>query len=439
MVRLRHSEIGQPDGQHPNTHLLYHLQHRIGTTPLHTTRPEPYRTLQQLTLAERITPARQTIPQRARTQHPYPTPIPNRYDRHCQRSFDPDAAFQHLCQHTLHAVPTDQPYSIALDGTTVPRPGTPIPGAHGTPNPTDAPFQRGLRKAQRFVMAGWLDDDPNAHCVPIDWLPTFSPNARYAHPAARRSEIEGWIASLQRVRAWLDSTGRAEQLLLCVGDGRGDTKLLGTLEIPNTVGCVRPRQDSRWCDLPKDAPSGRGRRRVYSDRVWTPQAKWQQRTGRQQVPLMVRGREVRLQAKVVGACRRLRWGKRVFFVIIVRGHQKRTQRSKGRAPMAFWGHAVSDGQGGWSLPVPLEMLLLKWWQRWELEVGFRWLKSGFGLGEKPCWGLDSGERRVACVGGWGVGVEGVSGVGRMDRWCALGRLSGSCAVEFSGCVVERAL
>jgi hypothetical protein len=400
MVRLRHSEIGQPDGQHPNTHLLYHLQHLIGTTPLNATRPEPYRPLQQLTLAERITPARQTIPQRARTQHPYPNHIPNRYDRHFQRSFDPDAAFQHLCQHTLHAVPTDQPYSIALDGTTVPRTGTSIPGAHWTPNPTDAPFQRGLRKAQRFVMAGWLDDDPNARCVPIDWLPTFSPNARYAHPAARRSEIEGWIASLQRVRAWLDSTGRAEQRLLCVGDGRGDTKLLGTLEIPNTVGCVRSRQDSRWCDLPKDAPSGRGRRRVYSDPVWTPQDKWQQRTGWRRVPLTVRGRAVRLLVRVVGPCRRVGWGERVFFVIVVRGHRKRTQRSKGCAPMGFWGHAVSDGQGGWSLPVPLEMLLLKWWQRW--EVGFRWLKSGFGLGEKPCWGLAVGS------GAW-RGVRGCTG------------------------------
>jgi hypothetical protein len=31
------------------------------------------------------------------TQHPTPNIIPNRYDRHCQRYFDPDAAFQHLC------------------------------------------------------------------------------------------------------------------------------------------------------------------------------------------------------------------------------------------------------------------------------------------------------------------------------------------------------
>jgi hypothetical protein len=41
------------------------------------------------------------------------------------------------------------------------------------------------------------------------------------------------------------------------------------------------------------------------------------------------------------------------------------------------------GWGGWQLPVPLEVLVLKLWQRWEVEVGFRWMKSGFGLGEKP--------------------------------------------------------
>jgi hypothetical protein len=70
----------------------------------------------------------------------------------------------------------------------------------------------------------------------------------------------------------------------------------------------------------------------------------------------------------------------VFFLIVVRGHHKRTKRGKSRAPMAFWVHAVSDGAGGWQLPVPLEVLVLKLWQRWEVEVGFRWMKSGFGLG-----------------------------------------------------------
>jgi membrane protein YqaA with SNARE-associated domain len=87
------------------------------------------------------------------------------------------------------------------------------------------------------------------------------------------------------------------------------------------------------------------------------------------------------------------------------------------------------------LPVPLEVLVLKLWQRW--AVGFGWMKSGFGLGEKPCWGFGSGERGVERVGVWGVGVEWVSGVG-VDRWCALGGWS-SCALELSGCVVGGAV
>jgi len=75
-------------------------------------------------------------------------------------------------------------------------------------------------------MLGWLDDDPNARCVPIHCLPAFSPKARYANPTSRRSEIEGWIAGVRQVRAWLDAAGRSKQLLLCVGDGRGDTEAL---------------------------------------------------------------------------------------------------------------------------------------------------------------------------------------------------------------------
>jgi hypothetical protein len=113
----------QPDGQYHHTHPVDHLPQRLHTTPLNTTRPEPYHTLQQLTLAERLTPARKTIAQRARTQHPYPYPIPNRYHRHFQHYFDPDAAFQPLFCHPLHAVPTHQPYTLSNPLTNAPKTG----------------------------------------------------------------------------------------------------------------------------------------------------------------------------------------------------------------------------------------------------------------------------------------------------------------------------
>jgi hypothetical protein len=182
--------------------------------------------------------------------------------------------------------------------------------------------------------------------VPVYWLPTFAHKARYADPASHRSEIEGWMASIQRVRAWLNAAERAEQRLLCVGDGQGDTQALGTLDLPNTVCLVRKRQDSRGCDLPQGAPLGRGRRRVYGDQMWTPQDKWQQRTGWRRVPLVVRGRAVHLLGKVLGLCRRVGWGERVFFVIVVRGHHKRTKRGQiARADGVLGSGGV--GWGGW--------------------------------------------------------------------------------------------
>jgi hypothetical protein len=168
MINNKLHRTGQPDGQHHNTHPVYHLQHLISTTPLHTTRPEPYRTHQQLTRAELITTARKTIAQLARTQHPYPSHIPNRYYRHFQRYFDPDAAFQHLFRHTLHAVPTDHPYTVALDGTTVPRTGAYIPGAQWA-SPSRLLYLI-ARRAEPIVLQGH-----SRHTTPCNEDPTILP------------------------------------------------------------------------------------------------------------------------------------------------------------------------------------------------------------------------------------------------------------------------
>jgi hypothetical protein len=322
MTNNKLHRTGQPDGQHHNTHPVYHLQHLISTTPLHTTRPEPYCTLQQLTHAELITPARKTIAQLARTQHPYPNHIPNRYYRHFQRYFDPDAAFQHLFRHTLHAVPTDHPYTIALDGTTVPRTGAYIPGAHWTPNPANAPFARGLRKAQRFVMAGWLDDDPNARCVPIYWLPTFSLKARYANPASRRSEIQGWIASLQHVCARVARRGRARR----------------------ATAAVCGRRTGRYRSVGQAGLASHGLLCAHTPRLARERPAQRHPIGS--------GASARGERPSVAAARQGASG-----AVVVEG-------------------VAALGVGG----------------------GVRWMQRGFGLGEKPCWGLDGEGAWRACRG-----------------------------------------
>ena len=41
--------------------------------------------------------------------------------------------------------------------------------------------------------------------------------------------------------------------------------------------------------------------------------------------------------------------------------------------------------GTWQLPLPITTLLAWLWQRWELEVTHREMKSGLGVGEIQCW------------------------------------------------------
>jgi hypothetical protein len=48
-------------------------------------------------------------------------------------------------------------------------------------------------------------------------------------------------------------------------------------------------------------------------------------------------------------------------------------------------NAISDPQGRWQLPFTATTLIFWAWQRWEVEVCHRELKSNFGLGNKQCW------------------------------------------------------
>ncbi len=63
---------------------------------------------------------------------------------------------------------------------------------------------------------------------------------------------------------------------------------------------------------------------------------------------------------------------------------KKKPRWQHRKP-AFYLFSATFFGGTWHLPLPVETLLAWLWQRWELEVAHREMKSGFGVGEKQCW------------------------------------------------------
>ena len=78
-------------------------------------------------------------------------------------------------------------------------------------------------------------------------------------------------------------------------------------------------------------------------------------------------------------------------------NDKRINTNKQRAQLLFFFsiggllgsfflvNAIQNEQGEWVLPLALKILLFWAWQRWELEVCHRELKTTFGLGHKQCF------------------------------------------------------
>lgn len=56
---------------------------------------------------------------------------------------------------------------------------------------------------------------------------------------------------------------------------------------------------------------------------------------------------------------------------------------------AFWIVSAVRKGSEWRLPYPVVELLEWAWQRWEVEVCHREMKTGFGLGEIQCWSKDA--------------------------------------------------
>jgi hypothetical protein len=253
-------------------------------------------------------------------------------------------------------------------------------GVHWLHNPQSPVFRRGIHRAQRWFNGSWLLPAENGYsrAVPIWWMPAFSTKSQ-PQATAPRKEWEAARDFLQWLKAQLAQCGRPEQRLLLVGDGRYDTLPLWQQLPEGVIMLARSARNRVLYSLP--GPTAR-RNRKYGGRAPAPADYWRNRRGWRKLMLQVRGRDRHLQVKVAGPFLRRGAAERPLFLIVVRGKDNaRTQRE----PLPFLVNALPDQQGGWQLPLPLAQLLFWAWQRWEVEVAHRELKSNFGLGNKQCW------------------------------------------------------
>jgi hypothetical protein len=300
-----------------------------------------------------------------------------------QRRFDYEQASQVVFEETLKHVGPEEVYVVAGDATQTPRSSRKLEGSGWLRNLRTPAFMTGIHAAQRWFNGSWLipAEAGYSRAVPIQWQPAFTAKSKpKAHEPLKESEAAlgflGWLV------AQLKRCGRLTQHVLFVGDGHYDNLDLWQGLPAGVVLLARSAKNRVLYHPAPPAQAGRGRKRVYGERAATPQAIWRERRGWQSLRLWVRGRERHLQVKVRGVFLRRGAPACPLFLIVVRGKDNAHTR---RDPLPFLVNARGSDQHAWQLPLPLETLLFWAWQRWEIEVAHRELKSNFGLGNKQCF------------------------------------------------------
>ena len=239
-----------------------------------------------------------------------------------------------------------------------------------------------------FLHGYWLTpmEIGYSRAIPLRFLPAFPPKAKPAHVQPQR-EWEAGLAFLQWVRKELDEARREQQILLNLADGSFDVLEFWRGLPAHTVLAVRTARDRRLYYLPERHP-GPGRPASYGALAPHPcdwlhtGISWQKR----EIP--VRGKSILMKFQVLGPFVREGLPEVPLFLFVVKGMHRKVGKKKPhykhRKPSFYLVSAVQI-KGQWQLPLPLETMLAWLWQRWELEVAHREMKSGFGVGEKQCW------------------------------------------------------
>ncbi len=302
-----------------------------------------------------------------------------------EERFKYEEASKGLFRESLPYVKADELYVVAGDATQTPRSSRKMEGSGWLRNMRTPPFMVGIHAAQRWFNGSWLIPEENGYsrAVPLRWMPAFTEKSQ-PETVAPLKEWQASVQFLQWLQAQFEQHERPEQAILFVGDGHYDNLKLWQ-DLPDGVTMLaRSAKNRVLYHLPDETMHGN---RKYGERAASPQQVWQTNKRWQHIDIEVRGRTRHLQVCVRGVFVRKGAPDKPLFLIVVRGKKRKNKygRTYRRQPLPFLVNAVQDANGNWILPLPLETLLFWAWQRWEVEVCHRELKTTFGLGHKQCF------------------------------------------------------
>lgn len=311
---------------------------------------------------------------------------------------DLDAIYRILVRQVVAVIPmTARAIVVGVDGTQLPRSRRTVPGCGFTVSPRSPKWLRGLHYAQRFVGISALlpqSASGDSRAIPLRWLLLRTAKTTPMGEEPERTEGQGALHLIAWLRDRLDAEGRAHQPLLVVADGAySNAKVLAPLP-DRTMLFARCAKNRALFALSVYRREQRGRQPWYGERGPTPAETLHDPTGWDEYPLMVRGREIPVSAKVTGPWLIRGAPFHPVLLVVVRGvdRGKRTTRRQ-RDPQFFLVSVHMDSEDEWDLAVPLSECLAWAWQRWEVEVMHRELKSSFGVGQQQAFS-DTGAATV---------------------------------------------
>jgi hypothetical protein len=367
---------------------LFHLL-EIHRQVFHQERP--YQRAAGLVLGELFNFGRQTVTQELMALGMVGEDWSAWYRLFSRKRFEEEELAGCLLGETLEHVSGDEPYCVAIESTSIHRSSLKMPGTSWLRDARFSAFRPGVHRAQRFLHGAWLTplEDGYSRAIPLRFLPAFPPKSIPAEGGVRR-EWQAGLDFLHWLREALDERGRAAEQVLALTDGSFDTLEMWRGLPERTVLVTRTARNRRLFWLPPaEAHPGPGRPPSYGELAPHP-ADWLH-AGLRQWPVekvQVRGRSIPMRYQLLGPFVREGIPERPLFLIVVKGMHRRAGKKihhyKHRGPSFYLVSAVLRN-GSWLLPFPIQILLSWLWQRWEIEVAHREMKSGLGIGQKQCW------------------------------------------------------
>ena len=313
----------------------------------------------------------------------------------------PDQLFVPVLERALAFIDSDF-VAVGADDTRLPKTGKKIRTAHWGRDPLSPRFHLNLQWGLRFLHASILVPlharaEVAARALPV-WFEQVAPPpkpARSASPddwaayrAAKRQKrlSHAAVAMLERVRAELDAAGASAKTLLGVFDGSYCNRVVFRAALERTEIVARARKDAVLC-----YPWRGAGRRVYDPNTFTPESvrtdprrRWQRRT------IFHGGQWREVRYKIVrGVLWRGGSGRRAIRLLVVAPTPYRKTK-RGRLMYRQPAYLLTTDQRR-----PAEAILQAYFDRWQVEVAHREMKTTFGVGEAQVRSAESVGRQPA--------------------------------------------